>query len=338
MLDRRVKIGRLVSGGLITTYACTSACRHCLYNSGPRREKRYIDPAIAEEHLRLVRSLGCAVVHIGGGEPMLRPEGLGAVLDAARLAGVSVDYVETNAAWFADAESAAVLLSELRARGLHTLLVSISPFHNEHIPFGRTRGVMDAAARAGVRVFPWVAEFVADLSGFDPSRPHALVEYEKRFGKDYLSGILRRYWIHLGGRALETFRPMLRARTLEHVLREQPEDCSRELGDTSHFHVDLFGNYIPGLCAGLAVACEDLGRPLAKETYPLLTRLFAKGIRGFYEMAAADFGFRPSREGYIGKCDLCTDIRRFLVSRGYDRSSELSPEGFYSRHPDPGAA
>jgi hypothetical protein len=338
MLDRRVKIGRLVSGGLITTYACTSACRHCLYHSGPRREKRYIDPADAEKTLRLVKSLGCAAVHIGGGEPMLRPEGLGAVLDAARLAGVSVDYVETNAAWFTDAGSAAVLLSELRARGLHTLLVSISPFHNEHIPFGRTRGVMDAAARAGVRVFPWVAEYVADLSGFDPSRPHALVEYEKRFGKDYLSGILRRYWIHLGGRALETFRPVRRARTLEHVLREQPGDCHRELGDTSHFHVDLFGNYIPGLCAGLAVACEDLGRPLAKETYPLLTRLFAKGIRGFYEMAAADFGFRPSREGYVGKCDLCTDIRRFLVSRGYDRSSELSPEGFYSCHPDPGAA
>jgi hypothetical protein len=131
---------------------------------------------------------------------------------------------------------------------------------------------------------------------------------------------------------------VLRARTLEHVLREQPGDCSRELGDTSHFHIDLFGNYIPGLCAGLAVACEDLGRPLAKETYPLLTRLFAKGIRGFYEMAAVDFGFRPSREGYVGKCDLCTDIRRFLVSRGYDRSSELSPEGFYSRRPDPGAA
>jgi hypothetical protein len=174
-----------------------------------------------------------------------------------------------------------------------------------------------------------VAEFVEDLSGFDPSRPHALVEYEERFGKDYLSGILRRYWIHLGGRALDTFRPVLRSQTLEHVLRDPAGSCARELGDTSHFHVDLFGNYIPGLCAGLAVACEDLGRPLAKETYPLLTRLFAKGIRGFYEMAAADFGYRPSREGYVGKCDLCTDIRRFLVSRRYDRSSELSPEGFY---------
>ena len=338
MLDRRLKIGRLVSGGLITTYACTSACRHCLYNSGPRREKRYIDPADAEKTLRLVKSLGCAAVHVGGGEPLLRPAELAAVLDAARRAGVGIDYVETNAAWFTDPQSAAVLLSELRTRGLHTLLVSISPFHNEHVPFGRTRGVMEAAARAGVRVFPWVAEFVEDLSGFDPSRPHALVEYEERFGKDYLSGILRRYWIHLGGRALDTFRPVLRPHTLERVLRDPAGSCGRELGDTSHFHVDLFGNYIPGLCAGLAVAREDLGRPLAKKTYPLLTRLFVEGIRGLYETAAADFGFRPLRDGYVGKCDLCTDIRRFLVSKGYDRSSELSPEGFYSRQPDPVAA
>jgi hypothetical protein len=183
-----------------------------------------------------------------------------------------------------------------------------------------------------------VAEFVEDLSGFDPSRPHALVEYEERFGKDYLSGILRRYWIHLGGRALDTFRPVLRPHTLERVLRDPAGSCGRELGDTSHFHVDLFGNYIPGLCAGLAVARDDLGRPLAKEIYPLLTRLFAKGIRGLYETAAADFGFRPSRDGYVGKCDLCTEIRQWLVAAGYGRSRELAPPGFYSRHPDGPAA
>ena len=53
-------------------------------------------------------------------------------------------------------------------------------FHNEHIPFSRTQGVMAAAAKAGVRIFPWVAEFVPDLSGLDGSRPHALSEFEQR--------------------------------------------------------------------------------------------------------------------------------------------------------------
>jgi len=79
--------------------------------------------------------------------------------------------------------------------------------------------VMDAAAKAGVRTFPWMAEFVPDLSGLDSSRPHALSEFEQRYGKDYLRGILGRYWIHMGGRALEAFRSQLRTKTLEHILR-----------------------------------------------------------------------------------------------------------------------
>jgi hypothetical protein len=328
-MSSRLKIGRLVSGGLITNYFCTSTCRHCLYNCSPRWEKTYIRVAAAEENFRTVKSLGCSAVHIGGGEPLLRPEELGAVLDAARRAGVSIDYVETNSAWFTDAESAEALLAQLRLKGLHTLLVSISPFHNEHIPFSRTQGVMDAAAKTGVHIFPWVAEFIPDLSGLDRPRPHALSEFEQRYGKDYLRGILGRYWIHMGGRALDTFRPVLRTKTLEHILRENSRGCARELTDTRHFHLDLFGNYIPGLCSGLAIARADLCRALPEEKYPLLTRLGSKGILGLYEMAIVDFGFTPSREGYINKCDLCTEIRHFLFNKEFNGSRELSPPGFY---------
>jgi hypothetical protein len=327
----RLKIGRLASGGIITNYFCTSACRHCLYNCSPRWEKKYISVEAAEDNFRAVKSLGCSAVHIGGGEPMLRPEELVAVLDAARRTAVSIDYVETNAAWFTDADSAEALLAKLRPKGLHTLLVSISPFHNEQIPFSRTRGVMDAAARVGVRIFPWVAEFIQDLNGLDVSRPHALEEFGERYGKDYLRGVLGRYWIHMGGRALDTFRSLLRAKTLEHILRESPENCARELTDTGHFHLDLFGNFIPGLCSGLAIAREDLGRPLPEEKYPLLTRLSSKGIRGLYELAKAEAGFAAARKGYINKCDLCTEIRFFLAAKGWEGSQELAPDEFYVR-------
>ena len=81
---------------------------------------------------------------------------------------------------------------------------------------------MDACRKAGVRIFPWTAEFIPDLSGLDGSRPHALSEFEERYGKDYLRGILGRYWTRMGGRALDTFRPVLRTKTLEHILRETP--------------------------------------------------------------------------------------------------------------------
>lgn len=327
----KLKIGRLASGGIIANYFCTSACRHCLYNCGPNWEKNYISVEAAEANFRTVKSLGCSAVHIGGGEPLLRPGELAAVLDAALRAGVSIDYVETNSSWFKDPESAEALLAGLRPKGLHTLLVSISPFHNEHIPFAKTQGVLDAARNAGVRIFPWVAEFISDLSGFDGTRPHALVEYQERYGKDYVQGILDRYWIHMGGRALDTFRPLLRTKTLEHIIRENAAGCGRELTDTSHFHLDLFGNYIPGLCSGLAIAREDIGKPLGGHKYPLLSSLNAKGIRGLLDYARRDYCFEPRQTGYLNKCDLCTEIRLFLVEEGYDRSTELSPIEFYSR-------
>jgi hypothetical protein len=43
---------------------------------------------------------------------------------------------------------------------------------------------MDAAAKPGVQIFPWVAEFTSDLTGLDESRPHALSEFEQQFGKE----------------------------------------------------------------------------------------------------------------------------------------------------------
>lgn len=325
----RLKIGRLASGGIITNYFCTSACRHCLYNCGPHWEKSYISVEAAEHNFRTLKSLGCSAVHIGGGEPLLRPEELGAVLDAARRLGVSIDYVETNSSWFKDPGSAEALLASLRSKGLHTLLVSISPFHNEQIPFARTQGVIDAARNTGVRIFPWVAEFIPDLSAFDSTRPHALSEYEERFGQDYLRSILDRYWIHMGGRALETFRPRLRTKTLEHILRENTTGCGRELNDTSHFHLDLFGNYIPGLCSGLAIARDDLGQPLVEDKYLLLNILNAKGVRGLLDFAAREYGFKPGQAGYINKCDLCTEVRSFLSRNKMVDFLELRPKEFY---------
>ena len=149
------EINRLLSGGLIANYHCTSRCRHCLYNCGPHRSKEYITADWAEKSFRAMKSLGCESVHIGGGEPMLQPNALGVVLEAASRTGMGIDYVETNSSWYRDPTSAAETLARLKALGLRTLLISISPFHNEHIPFAKVAGVMRACRHAGIRVFPW---------------------------------------------------------------------------------------------------------------------------------------------------------------------------------------
>jgi hypothetical protein len=314
---------------VITNYNCLSRCGHCLYNCGPHRSKDYLGAAFAKTIFDAILKHGCRAVHIGGGEPFMAPERLLQVIETAQGCGLVIDYVETNSAWCRDMDAAVDLLRDLKGGGLETLLVSISPFHNAFIPFERVRRLISACRRAGLQVFPWVNAFVGDLDRLGAHRPHEMAEFEAAFGPHYLARIPDRYWIHLGGRALKTFRPVYPNRAVEEVLARSPRSCARALSDTSHFHVDLYGNYIPGLCAGLAIDMADLGRPLPEGKYILLDRLAATGIRGLYELARQRFGYRPRQPGYLSHCDLCSEIRRFLVKAEAKPIAELAPVEFY---------
>jgi len=327
MAPKNLIIKRLFSGGLITNYYCTSRCGHCLYGCSPRWEKEYIDKETAAKSMAKIKALGCRSIHVGGGEPFLDPEGLKVVLETAFEAGMGIDYIETNSSWFTNKASACRSLEVLKKRGLNTLLISISPFHNEHIPFYRVKGVIEACKEAGINIFPWIYEFYNEIDAFDDQSTHQMSEYEERYGSDYLKRLPSRYWIHLGGRALKTFATVYKTTYYKDVLSSHNSGCS-ELLDVSHFHFDLFGNYIPGLCSGLAIESEDLGHPLSSEKYPILNILFQEGINGFFKYAASTYDFAPADE-YLSKCHLCFDIRQYLVLEKRIETHELQPRGFY---------
>jgi len=329
MGKKQLFINRLLSGGLITNYYCTSECGHCLYCCSPRWEKRYIDRDTASKQLKIIKSLGCRSIHIGGGEPFLNPSGLQMVMETARETGMGVDYIETNSSWCTDTTAAGDLLAALKNRGLTTLLISMSPFHNEHIPFSRVKNVIETCRAEGINAFPWVSEFYTEIDSFDDKTTHKLPEYSRKFGADYLKQIPSRVWTHFGGRALRTFSAVLETWPCEELLSRYPGGC-RELADVSHFHLDLFGSYIPGLCSGLAVEAGDLGAPLSSEKYPILTLLFHEGIRGFAGFAEDAYGFKPSGT-YLSKCHLCNAIRSFFVTECEIDSRELKPVEHYSQ-------
>ncbi len=322
-------IKHLSSGGLITNYFCTSTCRHCLYRCSPKWPKDYISRDMARKNLEIIRSLGCSSIHIGGGEPLLRFEGLLQVLDEAKSCGVAIEYVETNSSWYRGRSEACSVLRTLRKHGVHTLLVSISPFHSEYIPFSRVKGVIEACIETGMSVFPWVEGFVPDLSALDLDKPHSMEEFVERFGKDYLCRIQKRYWISPGGRALETFRRCNPLKSVDEICRQAGPGCP-ELADTSHFHLDLYGNYVPGLCAGLAIARKDLGAPLDPGRYPILTMLYTQGIGALLSWAAEKYGFSPGKRCYWTKCELCHEIRRYMVVQSGVNTLELQPKYHYT--------
>lgn len=320
-------INRLLSGGIIVNYLCSSSCGHCLYRSSPRRERGYMTPAALRPMLQKVASLGVSSMHIGGGEPLLDEDALVAVLDVCQECGIAIDYIETNSSWYRDHASAVQTIERLLAHGCDTLLISISPFHAEYIAFKKVRGVLEACRETGMRIFPWTTEYVPEISRLDENKPHKFAEFKAVFGDDFVKRIPSRYSLNLNGRALDTFRDLMPAVPVERILSETRRPCG-EMWQNSHFHIDLHGNFVFTACVGMACRVDDLGHPLSCQKYPWTNLLHNEGLPALCRTAQRDHGFTPQKT-YLNKCDLCQDIRRHLVIEKKIDSPDLQPIGYY---------
>ncbi len=321
-----LKINRLVSGGVITNYKCSSKCKHCSYSCSPSWERDYMDGNTADSIFRLLKKQGCYSVHIGGGEPFLEPEKLLKVLASAAKNGVSVEYVETNASWYIDEDKTMSILYAIKEHGVDTLLISIDPFHNEYIPFWKTKNLIKACHDAQVGVFPWQMEFWPDLETFDERKTHSLKEYEKEFGKTYIDNLPRRYGMNLKGRAFKSFRSQLKMQSFNEIMNSS-RPCGL-LSGVYHFHVDLYENFIPQSCPGFSIKFEELIKGADQDKYEIIYSLESKGVSGLCDLAVKKYGYVPKDE-YAGKCDLCYDIRSFLVLDLELDLPDLQPLGHY---------
>ena len=76
---------------------------------------------------------------------------------------------------------------------------------------------------------------------------------------------------------------------------------------------------------------ETLQRGIDSEEQPVLALLIAEDIEGLLGFVRAE-GYREREEGYVSKCDLCLDLRGYLVEHG--EHGELAPRAFYDRLSD----
>jgi hypothetical protein len=320
-----LKVPPFSSLGIILSYQCSNECRHCLYACSPAWEDWISDETLDALTAEIAaNSRFLAGVHIGGGEPFIRPDRVIRAVEAA--AGLPLEYVETNAFWaLNDADTEKTLL-RLKAAGLPAVLVSVSPFHQEFVPLERPERLIRIASRvfgpAGVRVY--TESFRRQFSEVDPKVP---IPFE-----DYLEAsfdIAEGYGLVPNGRAPLELGVLYARHPAAHFAEGH---CAEELTNPHHGHVDLYGNVITGLCAGLSVGSGlNLGG-LATGTdlsgRPVLARLMEGGVGALAAFAASDTGFHEDPEGYIAKCHLCLDIRRHLVRTGA-AFPELEPKGFY---------
>lgn len=303
--------------GIITTYACSASCAHCLYCSSPKAKSGFMTAEMADDIARTMSDMGVHSMHIGGGEPFIHLDSLRNTVRAMRENGMEVDYIETNAFWYKDDESALALIRELNA----PIMVSVDPFHAEFVPPEKPLAVAALLEKARWPHFIWQEKFIRRLMPLCKGRKLTREELTKGLGENYLYETARQYGVSVNGRALSIARALYPAMPAENFLDSEPCNLTRGM----HCHIDLFGNYIPPFCPGLAVNIHDLDT-ISPEKYPVFTRLDNGGIRALWNYAL-EKGFTPDPNGYITKCDLCVKIRSWLIKN--HPTPDIGPDCFY---------
>jgi hypothetical protein len=328
-----LKVPPFSSLGIILSYQCSNECRHCLYACSPGWEDWISDETLDRLLSEIARnSRFLEGIHIAGGEPFIRPDRVVRAVEAVSAAGLPIDYIETNAFWARhDGETEEILL-RLKEAGLPAVLVSVSPFHQEFIPLERADRLIRVASRVfgpgGVRVF--TDFFLQQLAGADHRYPVPFEDYLEAIGPEKASlDIADRYGLVPNGRAPLELGILYARHPASHF---RGGNCAAELTSPHHGHVDLYGNVITGLCAGLSVGNgRNLGALASGTdltTRPVLRRLQEGGAGALADFASSGYGFREDPEGYIAKCHLCLDVRRHLARSGAE-FPELEPKGFY---------
>jgi hypothetical protein len=341
----RVRVPPPVSGGLILSYRCSAACRHCMYACSPRWPEDWISPVVLSATLRALAgriqpspggsdsiSLSHGL-HFTGGEPFLRFEGLCEAVEIAAGLGIPSLFAETNCFWATDDGQTREKLLALRARGLAGLLISVNPFFLEFVPFERT----ERAVRIGSEVFGpnlvvYQLQFYRSFQRLGIRGKMPFEEFLALPGGRRFAAVTEFF---LNGRspfslaAFELF-PRYPARAL------LAEPCRPPFLRDWHNHFDNYGNFVPGFCGGLSLGdCRELGTLLEQgvelEGRPVLARIISGDFAGLLGLARAH-GYRESDTGYLSKCHLCAEIRRHLVreqAAGRGAFPELVPLPFY---------
>lgn len=338
----KVKIPAPVSGGLLLSYKCTAACRHCMYACSPKWKADWI----SEEDLEKILSQLAGKIqpspyghqdislnhglHFTGGEPFMNFDLLCKAAEIASGLKIPSLFVETNCFWCTNDQTTREKLLILHDIGLRGIMISVNPFYLEYVPFERT----ERAVRISSEIFRYNTAVyqVEYYRRFKALGIKGKVPFDEYLQLENRTDFARNTEFFIMGRA-----PYSLKNELDHLYPKYPSSnlvnmpCSPPFLRSWHNHFDNYGNYIPGYCGGITLGdCRELddllehGIDLGK--YPVLKYLISDNLQGLIQFAV-DYGYQENETGYYSKCHLCTDIRKYLIDK-YD-FKELKPDGFY---------
>ena len=270
-------------------------------------------------------------LHFTGGEPFANFDSLCRAVEIAEQLKIPSTFVETNCYWCSDDKTTAEKLRTLKSKGLKGILISVNPFYLEYVPFDRTeRAIRLSLEIFGKNTMIYQLEYYLRFREWGFQGRMALEDYLKYESRDEFAANAEFFVM---GRAPYSLKDLLQA---SHPARKAEaffgEPCLMPFLRQLHNHFDNYGNYVPGFCAGISLGnLRELDRLLKDgvdtERYPVLGFLIDEDIHALFQFAR-NLGYEEAQGGYLSKCHLCMDARRYLALKG--SFEELTPREFYN--------
>ncbi len=134
------------------TYACTGRCKHCSEGEHASCDER-INPQVAYDAVRKIAAeYDIKTVMAFGGEPLLCPTAVYAIMTAAKDSEVPRRQIITNGYFSKNVEYIRSVVCQLAACGVNDLLLSVDAFHQETIPLDVVKRFAEEAKRCGIPI------------------------------------------------------------------------------------------------------------------------------------------------------------------------------------------
>ena len=207
-------------------------------------------------------------------------------------------------------------------------MISVNPFYAEYVSFERT----DRCVRLSQEVFGQNV-MVYQLEYYHLFKKLGItgrLSIDKYLALTREKSVSHRVELFLMGRAAERLKDLYPGYPAKRFFNAP---CQSDFLRNWHNHFDNYGNFMPGYCGGISLGSWfDLDGLLKAgidlKNRPVLNYLVKKDMQGLFKFAL-DSGYHELNEGYVSKCHLCLDVRKYLVSIG--DYVELQPREFYEQ-------
>ena len=310
------------SGGIILSYQCNLSCIHCLYNCRGNWTG-WIKIEDFEKYIDLLSKIPkFHSLHLTGGEPFMNFPLLLECIKICKKKDIPF-FIETNCYWAKNHEIAEEKLKKLKEAGLSSIMLSYSIFYIDKVPIENFEIAMEKSieilGRENVTFYTFSGYKILKEKGIKGT-----LKFEEALeivGRNEFLRFLGNYIVPKG-KCLLTLN--------DFFLKFPPEkfkgqNCIFDFLNPYHIHIDLYGNYLTSFCSGITIGkFENIIKGNIKKD-KILELLFTD-IYQFLLWAESE-GYKR-KDGYINKCHICLEIRKFLFENGFKFDS-LNPKNFY---------